>query len=246
MNAVSEKRKILVTGVSGDIGSFIASEFIRKGWIVLGLDKKEMVSADSTIEFYKCDLGNYTETETIINSIVDKHGAFDVVINCAGMIVNAPIVSIVNGKFTSHDPKTWNDIITANLSTTFNVSTIAVKHMIVNRKKGVIINISSIIANGNAGQTAYSSAKAGVNGFTKSLAKELGQFGIRVVCISPGFFDTDSTKQNISETKLSQIKEAIPLKKLGDVSEIVQTIEYVINTDYINGAIIELNGGLAL
>jgi 3-oxoacyl-[acyl-carrier protein] reductase len=244
----SDNKKILITGISGDIGKFIAIEFAKKGWLVAGLDKKDLLLKESVsnIEFHPCDLTDFQDTEKIINELVNKRGAFDVVVNCAGMIANAPVVSISEGKLECHDPNSWNDIILSNLYTTFNVSTVNVKHMIAGRKKGVIINIGSIIANGNAGQVAYSAAKAGVNGFTKALAKEVGQFGIRVVCIAPGFFDTNSTIQNISETRLDQIRSSIPLKKLGDLQDIVKTIEYIIDTEYINGKIIELDGGLVI
>jgi 3-oxoacyl-[acyl-carrier protein] reductase len=248
MNTIEPKKKILITGIAGDIGKFIAIQFAKKNWLVIGLDKNKLVLNEQfpNIEFLDCDLINPIETETKIKDLIIKHSAFDVVINCAGMIANAPIASIKEGEIESHSFELWDTIIQANLYTTFNVSAVVIKHMISERNKGVIINISSIIANGNAGQTAYSAAKAGVNGFTKALAKEVGKFGIRVVGIAPGFFDTNSTLQNISEEKLSNIKASVPLKKLGQLKDIVKTIEYVIDTEYINGKIIELDGGLVL
>lgn len=237
---------MLITGVAGSIGKYIATEFAKKGCIIAGIDKKEFTENIPNIHFRQCDLINFSDTEKTITELVDKCGAFDVIINCAGLIANAPIVSFSEGKLNYHDVDKWNDIISSNLNTTFHVSAICVKYMMEKRKQGVIINFSSIIANGNPGQVAYSAAKAGINGFTKALAKEVGQFGIRAVCIAPGFFDTESTIQNVPEAKLNTLKSAIPAKKLGHPEDIVKTIEYIIDTEYINGAIIELDGGLVI
>jgi len=182
----------------------------------------------------------------LLDELIKKYGVFDAVVNCAGMIANAPLVGFSEGNLVCHNFELWNAVITSNLYTTFNVTAVVVKHMMKLLKKGVVINISSVCANGNAGQVAYSSAKAGINGLTKALSKELGPFGIRVVGIAPGYFDTASTKQNVPEAKLNSIIKAVPLKKLGKLDDLLKTLNYIIECDYINGKIIELDGGLVI
>ena len=114
------------------------------------------------------------------------------------------------------------------------------------RVKGVIINFSSISAAGNAGQIAYSAAKAGIEALTKALAKELGMFKIRVCALAPGFIETESTKNSLSESMLDYWKKETPLRRLGKVEDITRTIEYVIETDYLSGEIIHIDGGLTI
>ncbi|MFC1516876.1 SDR family oxidoreductase, partial [Thermodesulfobacteriota bacterium] len=140
----------------------------------------------------------------------------------------------------------WETVIASNLTSAFYTTACAVKHMVGARKEGVIINISSICAAGNPGQAAYSAAKAGLDGMTKALSKEIAPFGIRVVGLSPGFFDTNSTKENLSADKLKKIAATIPIKRLGYLKEIVDAIQFIIRTEYVNGKIIQLDGGLVL
>jgi len=243
----STGNKILVTGIAGEIGGYIACEYIKKNWIVSGLDKKVMdESANIGLVFRQCDLTSFQETAEKIDELVETVGPFDVVVNCAGLIANSPLISFSDGQLICHDFKLWEAVIASCLSSAFYTTACTVKHMLEARKKGVIINISSICAAGNPGQAAYSAAKAGLNGLTRALAKEIGPLGIRVVGLSPGFFDTKSTKQNLSPEKLKNIKGAIPLKRLGQLDEIVSTIQYIIENEYINGKIIELDGGLVI
>ncbi len=244
----SQNKSILVTGAAGDMGSYIINSFLKLNIPVTGIDIAEpkIKIEHEKYCFRKCNLTNFAEVLNVIDELVTERGAFDVVINTAGMIANAPIVNFVAGKMECHDPKLWDTVIQSNLYTAFYTSSVATKHMIANRKKGVIINISSISANGNIGQTAYSAAKAGINGLTVSLAKELGPFGIRAVAIAPGFFDTSTTRANVSEAKIKALTSATPIKRLGNLSELQKTIEYIIDTEFINGKIIQLDGGLTI
>lgn len=244
----NSKRRLLITGIAGDIGGYVADEYTKMNWLVFGLDKRvpDMNLNNSNIICRQCDLTNFQETEKTIDEISEKHGIFDAVVNCAGMIANSPIVAFSEGKLTCHDSKLWETVIASNLTSAFYTTACAVKQMVGSRKKGVIINISSICASGNPGQAAYSAAKAGLNGMTKALAKEIAPFGIRVVGLSPGFFNTNSTKENLSAGKLKNITGAIPLKRLGHLKEIVSTIQFIIQNEYVNGKIIELDGGLVI
>ena len=117
--------------------------------------------------------------------------------------------------------------------------------MIKKRHEGIIINISSIAAKGNAGQSAYSSSKAGLESLTKVWAQELGPFGIRSVAIAPGYIDTNSTRKALKDEKLTEIKNKIPLKKLGKIENITKSIKFVIENDYFNGSVLSIDGGLS-
>jgi 3-oxoacyl-[acyl-carrier protein] reductase len=247
MNDSSGKR-LLITGAAGDLGSYIGREFAKNNWIVFGLDKKAAAETliNANFVFKQCNLVRFEETAAVIDNLVETYGVFDAVINCAGLIANSPLVSFIDGQLTCHDFRLWEDVIASCLSSAFYTTACTVKHMIEANKKGVIINISSICAAGYPGQAAYSAAKAGLDGLTRALAKEIGPFGIRVIGLSPGFFDTNSTRQNVSEAKLKNIKDAIPLKRLGKPEEIVSTIRYIIQNEYINGKILELDGGLVI
>jgi Dehydrogenases with different specificities (related to short-chain alcohol dehydrogenases) len=115
-----------------------------------------------------------------------------------------------------------------------------------NRIKGVIVNISSVSARGNAGQTAYSAAKSGLESMTRVWSKELGAFRIRAVSIAPGFIDTESTRSAVSEKILEDIRLNVPLKRLGAEKEISDFVITALENDYLNGAVIALDGGLVL
>jgi 3-oxoacyl-[acyl-carrier protein] reductase len=118
--------------------------------------------------------------------------------------------------------------------------------MIFKKRKGVIINISSISAQGNVGQSAYSASKAGVEALTKTWSKELAMFGIRSTCIAPGFFDTPSTKEKVNTHMLEKWEKSIPLKRLGNLDELLTSVEFIIANDYFNGKILSIDGGLNL
>jgi 3-oxoacyl-[acyl-carrier protein] reductase len=145
-----------------------------------------------------------------------------------------------------HSAEAWQQVLAANLSSVFYVTGRVVDHMLKRRKKGVVINLSSISARGNAGQSAYAAAKAGVNALTRTWAKELGGFGIRFVSIAPGFLDTASTREALSEAILSRLKEQIPLRRLGEVEHIYQTVRFIVENDYVNGTVLEIDGGLRI
>jgi len=118
--------------------------------------------------------------------------------------------------------------------------------MITSGKQGVVVNISSICSRGNKGQAAYSAAKGGLNSLTMALAKELGSLGIRVVALAPGYFDTASTNRNVPPDRLEEITHSVPLKRLGKLEEIFSAVNFILNNAYVNGTVIELNGGLTL
>jgi 3-oxoacyl-[acyl-carrier protein] reductase len=224
-------RSILITGSSGEIGSHLARHFADAGWRVLGVDRSAPAFADAG---------------AAIAGLVRQYGAADVLVNCAARIANAPLVTRAAEGWQLHDSSLWDEVIAAGLTSAFHATASCVRHMIEARKKGVVINISSICANGSPGQVAYSAAKAGLNGLTLALAKELGPVGIRVVGLAPGFFDTASTARHVVASKLAKLTAAVPLRRLGRVEEIADAIEFIIRNEYMNGTIVELDGGLVV
>jgi 3-oxoacyl-[acyl-carrier protein] reductase len=118
--------------------------------------------------------------------------------------------------------------------------------MVTRRTKGVIVNISSISACGNEGQTAYSAAKAAVNAMTVTWSKELGRWGIRCNAVAPGFIGTESTRHALSESNLKHVQDSTPLRRLGKAEEVAHAVTALIENDFINGVILDVNGGLTI
>jgi len=240
-------RSILVTGAAGELGGYLVNEFSREGWIVCGIDRKEAADLDRQgFSFRQCDLSDASATEDAIEAFHQQVGAFDAVINCAGLIANSPLISYVEGRLIHHDFALWDRVLSSCLSSAFYVTACTVPRMVASGKRGVIVNISSICSRGNAGQAAYSAAKAGLNGLTTALAKELGPLGIRVVALAPGYFDTASTRENVPAAKLKEIRASVPLKRLGMIDEVASTVKFILNNQYVNATVIELDGGLVL
>jgi 3-oxoacyl-[acyl-carrier protein] reductase len=238
---------VLVTGAAGEIGAYLVDELVKEGRTVCGIDLKSPASLERPgFSFHQCDLSDSADTEKTVEGFHERFGAFDAVINCAGLIANAPLISFVEGRLTHHDFALWDRVLSSCLSSAFYVTACAVPKMVSAGKKGVILNISSICGRGNAGQAAYSAAKAGLNGLTAALAKELGPTGVRVVALAPGYFDTTSTREHVSEAKLKEIKAAVPLKRLGRLEEVLSAVRFVLANQYVNGTVIELDGGLVL
>lgn len=241
------ERTILITGAAGEIGGHLVHRFLLDDWIVCGLDRKSpAIGEQASFFFQECELANGADTEEKIELLHERHGAFDAVINCAGLIANSPLVSFVDGRLTHHDFDLWDRVLSSCLSSAFHVTACTVPKMVATGKKGVIINISSICSRGNKGQAAYSAAKGGLNSLTLALAKELGSLGIRVVALAPGYFDTASTTKNVPPDRLQEITGSIPLKRLGKVEEIYSAVNFILNDAYVNGTVIELDGGLTL
>ncbi len=240
-------RTVLITGIAGEIGWHLGGELLNDGWLVCGLDLRTPPDPDRKgLSFLKCDLSNAADAEARIDTFHGQFGAFDAVINCAGLIANAPLISFVDGKLAHHDTELWDRVLSSCLSSAFYVTACTVVKMVATAKKGVIINVSSVCSRGNPGQAAYSAAKAGMNGMTAALAKELGPLGIRVVALAPGYFDTASTRDHVAPAKLKQITNAVPLRRLGRLEEAASAVRFILSNEYVNGKIIELDGGLVL
>lgn len=231
---------VLVTGASRGIGREIAKRLAQEGnKVIANYNKSEeeaqkLQQENSNIEIYKADVSKREEVYKMVEDILNKHGKIDVLINNAGISENK--------LFTDVTDDDWNKIINTNLYSVFCVTQEVLQNMIHN-KKGCIINISSVWGIvGASCESIYSVAKAGIDGMTKSLAKELGPSNIRVNSIAPGIIDTDMNK-NLAQSDINNIEEEIPLGRIGKTIDIVKCIEWLIQDEYTTGQVISVNGG---
>ena len=231
---------VVVTGGARGIGAEIVKFLAKLGYkVVLNYNKSESYAQDvkkelNNVEIFKADVSKKEEANALIDFAIKKYGKIDVLINNAGIAQTK--------LFTEITDEDWKDIIDTNLNSAFYCSREAVKNMIHN-KSGLIINISSIWGiTGASCEVAYSTSKAAINGFTKALAKELGPSNIRVNAIAPGIINT-AMNSYLSKDELKNIKEEIPLEKIGDPVDIAKCVKWLIEDNYTTGQIISINGG---
>lgn len=231
---------ILITGASRGIGKEIARRLAQDGnAVIVNYNKSEeqaqkLQQENPNIEIYKADVSQREEVHKMIENILNKYGKIDVLVNNAGISESKV--------FTDVTDEDWNKIINTNLYSAFCVTQEALPNMIHN-KKGCIINISSVWGIvGASCETIYSIAKAGMDGMTKSLAKELGPSNIRVNSIAPGIIDTDMNKK-LTSNDIENIEEEIPLGNIGKTIDIARCVKWIIEDEYTTGQIISVNGG---
>ena len=240
---MGERKLALVTGGSRGIGKACALELAKNDFDVVinyagnteaaNATVEELKALGVTAEAVKFDISNKAQAEENITKILEKYGRIDVLVNNAGITRD--------GLFVRMSDENWNDVINTNLTGLFNVSQIVAKTMM-KQRFGSIVNLSSIVGlSGNAGQANYAAAKAGVVGFTKSLAKELGSRGIRVNAVAPGFIKTDMTK-DLDETKLLDL---ITIKRLGEADDVEIVVKFLaVDAAYVTGQVLRVDGGL--
>ena len=242
--------KILVTGAGRGIGHFIAMGLLDKAAKVFIIDRDqqllESLAIHEKLVCFHCDVTKAEEVEKVIAEIFELHGGINTCINNAGIIHSEPLVNFLSKAEKKHSIENWKKVIDVNLNAVFYISSNVAEKMIAKKEKGVIINISSISAQGNSGQSAYSASKAAVEALTKTWSKELGMFNIRCACIAPGFFDTPSTRESLSENMISKWQRAVPTGKLGELHELLSAVEFIITNEYFNGKVLSLDAGLNL
>lgn len=244
-------KKVIVTGGVRGLGRSIVDLLIAGKAVVTVLDfdtsgLENLHQEQSDVTCLECDVSSYEQVVRTVTQYHEKFGAADVLINNAGILYSAPLVKISSSGIEKHDVAMWNKVLAADLSSVFYMTSCVVEKMIATRTKGVIVNIGSVSAAGNAGASAYSAAKAGVNALTAAWAKELSPLGIRVVAVAPGFIETESTKAAMSEAALQDTIKRVPLRRLGKPEEIAAGVLSVIQNDFFNGKVFELDGGLVL
>ena len=235
-----ESKKILITGASRGIGRDIALNSKEKGYKVLGTSTtNEGVSSlkENGIHGLQLDLNDKKSVESFNGLLTQEHSDITVLVNNAGITRDNIVLRM--------SEEEWTDVLNVNLNGAFKVTKTVLKFML-KKRWGRILNITSTSAStGNRGQANYAAAKAGIEAFSKSLAKEVGSRGITVNAIAPGYIQTDMTEvisENIKEEILSQI----PLSRFGKPEEISQLVDFLISDEasYITGQTIHINGGL--
>lgn len=241
-----EGQVILVTGASRGIGRAIAESLGKAGATIIGTATTDNGAQAISDYFAESDISgqgmnlNVTDPDSIANlikTITSEYGAITTLVNNAGITRDNLMLRMKEDE--------WNDIMSTNLTSVFRLSKACLRGMM-KARKGRIISISSVVGStGNAGQANYAAAKAGVIGFTKSLAQEIGSRGITVNVVSPGFIDTDMTKE-LSDDQRSKLLENIPLKKLGQPEDIANAVLFLASDlgAYITGETLHVNGGM--
>ncbi|OBX57041.1 3-oxoacyl-[acyl-carrier-protein] reductase [Moraxella osloensis] len=238
------QRIALVTGASRGIGQAIAKRLANEGYLVIGTATSEEGAA--AVNDYLQELGgagrvlNVQDAEQInqlFDSIEKEFGNVQVLVNNAGITQDGLLMRM--------DDNAWERVLDVNLTSVFRTSKRAIKGMM-KARQGRIINITSVVAAmGNAGQTNYTASKAGIEGFTRSLAREIGSRQITVNCVAPGFIDTDMTK-DLDEALIQSMLNAVPLVRLGKPEDIAAAVNFLASEEagYITGTVLDVNGGM--
>lgn len=247
---MNENAKVaLITGATRGIGKQIALELASQGYnIALNYrkqnEKLEALKKEIESQNVKCltvygDVSNYEDVEKFIKEIIKEFGKIDVLVNNAGITKDMLLMRMKKEDFES--------VIDVNLIGTFNVTKNVIPYMM-KARNGKIVNISSVVGiSGNAGQTNYSASKAGIIGFTKSLAKEVASRNINVNAIAPGFIKTDMTDVLKEEVK-EEISKTIPLKRMGEAKDVANLVKFLVSeeSNYITGQVINVDGGMLM
>lgn len=243
-----EGRVAIVTGAARGIGEGIALKLAEHGahvaFTYLNSDEKAKALEDKLKSFgvkakaYKSNAGVFAECETFVNDVVKEFATVDICVNNAGISKDNLLLRLT--------PEQWDEVMNVNLKSVFNMTKQVIRPMM-KAKKGSIINMSSIIGiRGNAGQSSYAASKAGIIGFTKSIAAELGSRNIRCNAIAPGFIETDMTHYLKDGDASKSFLEKIPLGRFGSAEEIANTTLFLASdlSSYITGQVISACGGL--
>lgn len=242
-----EGKVALITGASKGIGRKIAEKFVEQGAQVAftylsSVEKgqaleKELQTGSAKVKGYRSDASNFAEAEKLIEDIVADFGTLDIVVNNAGITKDGLLMRMTE--------ENWDDVLNINLKSIFNVTKAASKIMMKNRQ-GVFVNMSSVVGvQGNAGQANYAASKAGIIGFSKSIAKELGSRNIRTNVVAPGFIRTEMT--DVLDPKVVEgWAQAIPLKRAGETDDVANVCVFLASdmSAYVNGQVLSVCGGM--
>ena len=249
MSAILEHKISLVTGGSRGIGRAIALALAAAGADVMISYRSASQEAQKVVDeigkmgrqamSFQTDVAQFNPSREMVEAIVQKFQRLDILVNNAGITKDTLLM-----RMTEED---WDTVIDTNLKSIFNVTKAAVRPMM-SQRSGKIINITSIAGViGNAGQANYASSKAGIIGFTKTMAKELGSRNIQVNAVAPGFIETDMTAK-LTEEQRKQLAEHIPLKRTGKPEEIAGVVKFLASpeADYITGQVLCVDGGMVM
>ena len=237
-----EKKKILITGATGGIGYCLIKKFYEKGAHIVATGTKEEKLKNIKNEFpeiliEKFKLDEHNKIEEFVESVSNKLGGLDVLINNAGLTLDNLSIRL--------SEENWKKVLDINLTSSFLMCKFAIKKML-KQKYGKIINITSVVGHtGNIGQANYAASKAGIIGYSKSLALEYAKKNININCVSPGFIKTEMTDK-INEDFKKVLISKIPSGKLGTGEDVSNCVAFLASdlSSYINGETIHVNGGL--
>jgi len=242
-----EGKNVIITGASRGIGRGVATVFAKNGaniaFTYLSSTEKAKSLENELIRFgvkakgYKSDASNFISAQDLSKSVIEDFGSIDVLVNNAGITKDSLLMRMTENDF--------NLVMQINMNSVFNMTKAVIKTMM-KAKKGSIINMSSVVGvKGNAGQTNYSASKAGIIGFTKSTALELGSRNIRCNAIAPGFIETEMT-ESLEDDAINNWRNQIPLKRVGDPEDIANVSMFLASdlSSYITGQVINVCGGM--
>ncbi len=249
MNKLLDNRTVILSGATRGIGRAIALElasaganisfnYLKSSKSALDLEG-EIKKKGVNVKSYQVDIKNYSAVKSWVDDTREIFGGIDIVVNNAGVIRDRALALM--------EPSDWHEVINTNLDGTFNLTRAAIVTFI-KQKKGVVINITSVSGIvGMPRQTNYAASKAGIIGFTKSLAKEVASYNIRVNAVAPGFIETDMLK-SLKEEYINQILEQTPLSRLGRPEEVAKAVKFLVSDEagYITGQTLVIDGGLAI
>lgn len=243
-----EGKTALITGAARGIGKAIALKFADHGANIVFTDleyndacrqlEKELAGKGVKAKGFASDASSTEETDRVVKDILKEFDKVDILVNNAGITKDNLLMRMSEGD--------WDAVLTVNLKSVFNLTKAIQRHMLKN-KQGSIINMSSVVGvNGNAGQSNYSASKAGIIGFTKSIAQELGSRNIRCNAIAPGFIETEMTGKLSDEVKEEWAKQ-IPLRRAGNSDDVANTAVFIASdlSGYITGQVISVCGGMS-
>jgi len=248
-------KTVVVTGAGRGIGRVTAAQLAQQGANVALFDLNEADLAETarlctdrsvTARSYRVNVADEAEVIGAMGRVASDFGRLDGLVNNAGIVRDGLLVKVKEGAVVgSMSLDQWNAVIGVNLTGVFLCGREAAKHMIERGNGGVIVNISSISRQGNAGQTNYSAAKAGVESMAVVWAKELARYGIRAGSVAPGFTRTEILTSMRPEV-LEKMTSPVPLKRLGLPEEIAQAVLFIFQNDFFTGRCLEIDGGLRL
>ncbi|HEX8316074.1 MAG TPA: 3-oxoacyl-[acyl-carrier-protein] reductase [Flavisolibacter sp.] len=245
-----ENKVVIVTGAARGIGEGIAVKMAEHGahvaftYVSEGSAEKakaleeKLASLGVKAKAYRSNAGEFAECETFVNDVVKEFGAVDVCVNNAGISKDNLLLRMT--------PEQWDDVLNINLKSVFNMTKQVIRPMM-KAKSGSIINMSSVIGlMGNAGQGSYAASKAGILGFTKSVAKELGSRNVRCNAIAPGFVETDMTSYLKDGEQADKYRAGIPLGRFGTAEDIANVTLFLASdmSSYVTGQVLSVDGGL--
>ena len=242
-----EGKVAIITGATRGIGKGVAEVFAKNGaniaFTYVSSDEKakaveaELISYGVKAKAYKFNVADYEASETFINSVVEEFGQIDAIVNNAGITRDGLLMRM--------SEENWDDVMNINLKSVFNITKCALKTLL-KQRFGSIINMSSVVGiEGNGGQSNYAASKAGVIGFTKSIAQEIGSRNIRCNAIAPGFIETEMTADLDPEVIKGWISD-IPMKRSGTTEDVANTALFLASdlSSYVNGQVINVCGGI--